>query len=46
MGTIIYCVNNAKDGSTIAMTQSYEKALAMQDELWKEHNIDTYITKG
>ena len=46
METVIYCVDNAKDGSTIAMTQSYERALALQDKLWKEQNIDTYITKG
>ena len=46
MKTTIYYVDNAKNGSAIAITQSFERALVIQDKLWKEHGIDTYITEG
>lgn len=41
---MIYWIENIKDGSFVDSTESYEKALTIQDEKLKE-GIDTYIRK-
>lgn len=40
----MYWIENAKDGSFIARTQTYEQALIIQNKKWEE-GIDTYIRK-
>lgn len=42
---MIYWIENIKDGSFVAGTQTYERALLIQDRKWKEEGIDTYIRK-
>lgn len=42
---MIYWIENIKDGSYVAGAGSYEEALAIQDQKWKEEGIDTYIRK-
>lgn len=43
--TMIYWIENAKDGSFVASAGTYEKALIIQDKKWREEGIDTYIRK-
>lgn len=42
---MIYWIENAKDGSFVAGTQTYERALLIQERKWREEGIDTYIRK-
>lgn len=41
---MIYWIENIKDGSFIAGAKTYEEALRIQDQKFKE-GIDTYIRK-
>lgn len=41
---MIYWIENIKDGSFVAGANSYEKALIIQNDKWKE-GIDTYIRR-
>lgn len=43
--TMIYWIENAKDGFFVASAGTYEKALIIQDKKWREEGIDTYIRK-
>ena len=42
---MIYWIENIKDGSFVAGTQTYERALLIQERKWREEGIDTYIRK-
>lgn len=40
---MIYFIENVEDGSLVAVAHSYAFALIIQDQLWKDKGIDTYI---
>ena len=42
---MIYWINKASDNSFIASARSYEQALSIQAEIYKNRHIDTIIVK-
>lgn len=42
---MIYWINKASDNSFMASARSYEQALSIQDDIWKNQHIDTIIVK-
>lgn len=40
---MIYFIEDIKDGGLVAIAHSYELALTLQDRLWEDKGIDTYI---
>lgn len=42
---MIYWIENVKDGSFVAGAQTYEQAIIIQNKVWEEEGIDTYIRK-
>lgn len=41
----VYWIESMKDGSLVAGANTYEEALRIQNQKWKEEGIDTYIRK-
>lgn len=42
---VIYWIRNAKTGECLNMANTFEQALKIQDKIYKEQNIDTFIEK-
>lgn len=42
---MIYWIESMKDGSCLEGTYSYSYAVYLQEKIWREKNLDTYIRK-